>query len=121
MGPLRSGFVRGMLLIAGVSLVIVLLSLQSTLATANALVTVAFFLAVAFFLFLVWRERRGDVETWPDAARRAFYGAIVLAVVDVGAYIGLDANGPESVAFVVVLAACAFAIVRVWRRQHHYA
>ena len=49
---------------------------------------IAFFLAIAFFLFLLWRERRSDIETWSDLSRRTFYGAIVLAVVAIGACSG---------------------------------
>ena len=58
--------VRGFLLIAAVALVIVVLSLDSTLAALYALVSIAFFLAVAFFVFLLWRERRGDIGRWPE-------------------------------------------------------
>jgi small-conductance mechanosensitive channel len=113
--------VRGLALVALVSLVIVLLSLEESLVTAGALLRIAFFLAIAFFLFLLWRERRSDIETWPDRARYVFYGAAVLAVVDVGVYLGLGANGPEAIVFVVVLAACAYALVRTWRDQHRYS
>ena len=111
---------RGFLIIAAIALVVVLLSLQATLATVGGLLRIAFFLAIAFFLFLVWRERRGDIETWSDRGRRVFYAAIVLAVVDVGMLIGLQPSGPDAFAFVVVLAACGYAIFRVWRNEHRY-
>lgn len=117
---LDNRFLRGMAIIAAVSLGIVLLSLQESLATASALLTVAFFLAVAFFLFVMWRERRSDIETWSEQSRRTFYGAIILAVGATGVFVGVGANGPESVVFVAVLAACAWAVVRVWRREHRY-
>lgn len=117
---LESGFVRGMALIALVSAVIVLLSLEESLVTAGALVRVAFFLAIAFFLFLVWRERRGDLEAWTELSRWTFYAAVGLAVVDVAALIVLGPRGLDAVAFVVVLLACAYAVVRVWRREHTY-
>jgi amino acid transporter len=113
--------VRGFALIAAVALVIVLLSLEESLVTAGALLRVAFFLAVAFFLFLLWRERRSDIETWPDRARWVFYGAVVLAVVDVGMLIGLSPSGLDAAAFLVVLGACGWAIVRTWRDQHRYS
>ncbi|MFN0155684.1 MAG: hypothetical protein ACKVUT_15020 [Gaiella sp.] len=116
----RSPFVRGLLVVALVSAAIVALSLEESLVTASALLRIAFFLAVAFFLFLLWRERRSDIDVWPDRARRVFYGAIVLAVVDVGVYLGVGADGRESVAFLVVLAACAWVLVRTWREQHRY-
>jgi amino acid transporter len=116
----ESRFVRGLLLIAIVSAAIVALSLENALLTAGALMSVAFFLAIAFFLFLVWRERRGDLEAWADWNRRVFYAAIVLAVVDIGMLIGLRPSGPDAFAFFAVLAACAYALVRVWRIEHRY-
>jgi predicted transporter len=117
---IQSPFVRGMAIVALVSIVIVALSLQASLVTAGALLSVAFFLAVAFFLFLLWRERRGDLEAWSLLSLRTFYSAIALIVVAIGVYIGLGADGPESVVFVCVVGACAYAIVRVWRREHRY-
>jgi len=116
----ENGFLRGMALIALVSLGIVLLSLEESLVTAGALVRIAFFLAIAFFLFLLWRERRSDIETWSELSQRTFYGAIVLAVLTIGAVLGLRPSGGDAVAFFVVLACCAWAIFRVWRREHRY-
>ena len=116
-----NGLLRGLALIALVSLAIVLLSLEDSLATAGALVRIAFFLAIAFFLFLLWRERRSDIEAWSELSRRTFYAAIVLAVVDIGAVIGLTPEGADAIVFFVVLACCAWAIFRVWRREHTYA
>jgi hypothetical protein len=110
--------VRGFALIAVVAAVIVALSLERVLATVGGLVRIAFFLAVAFFLFLVWRERRSDIETWSDRSKRVFYGAIALAVLDVGMLIGLNRTGRESVVAVVVLGGCAYAGWRVWRDEH---
>jgi nicotinamide riboside transporter PnuC len=113
--------VRGLALVAVFALVVVLLSLEQALLTASALLSVAFFLAVAFFLFLVWRERRSDIDTWSDRGRRTFYGAIVLAVLDVAALFALRPSGADALAFFAVLAACAYALVRVWRDQHRYS
>jgi hypothetical protein len=110
--------VRGLALVALVAVVVVVLSLESVLATVGGLVRIAFFLAIAFFLFLLWRERRGDLEVWSEWNRRVFYAAIVLAVVDIGMLIGLGASGPDALAFFLVLAACAWALVRVWRAEH---
>jgi small-conductance mechanosensitive channel len=117
----ENGFVRGLALVALVSLAIVLLSLEESLVTAGALLRIAFFLAIAFFLFLLWRERRSDIEAWSDLSRRTFYGAIVLAVLTIGALIGLQPTGVDAIVFFVVLACCAWAIVRVWRREHTYS
>jgi len=112
--------VRGIGIVALVSLVIVALSLEQVVSTVGGLLGIAFYLAVAFFLFLLWRERRSDIETWSDRGRRTFYGAIVVAVVDIGMLIGLSPSGPDAAAFVVVLLACGWAIWRVWRSEHRY-
>ena len=112
--------VRGFAIIALIAAVIVALSLEPVLATVGGLLRIGFFLAVAFFLFLVWRERRSDIETWGGRSKRVFYGAAALAVLDVGMLIGLHPSGPESVAAIVVLLACAFAGWRVWRDEHRY-
>ena len=113
--------VRGFLIIALIAAVVVVLSLQSVLATVGGLLRIAFFLAIAFFLFLLWREKRGDIEVWQDRSRNVFYAAIVLAVVDIGAFIGLRPDGRDALAFFLVLGACAYAIFRVWRNEHTYS
>ena len=59
-------------------------------------------------------------QTWSAASQRAFYGAIVLAVLDIGAVLGLRPTGADAIVFFIVLACCAWAIVRVWRREHRY-
>jgi hypothetical protein len=120
-GFLSNPTVRGLALVALVAFLIVIFSLEESLATVGGLLRIAFFLAIAFFLFLLWRERRADIETWSDRGRYVFYGAIALAVLDIGMLIGLGLNGPESLAFVAVLAACAYAIFRTWRDEHRYS
>lgn len=112
--------VRGFALIFIVVGIITAAQLEATLSVVGGLLRIAFFLAVALFLFLLWRERRGDLETWSDRSRRVFYAAIVLAVVDIGAVIGLTPSGLDAVAFVLVLLGCAYAIYRVWRTEHTY-
>jgi hypothetical protein len=113
--------VRGLLIVGLIALVVVVLSLEPVLATISGLLRIAFFLAIAFFLFLLWRERRSDIESWSDRSRNVFYAAIVLAVVDIGALIGLGASGPDALAFFLVLGACVYAAVRVWRDEHTYS
>jgi hypothetical protein len=112
--------VRGLVLIGTVAIVVVVLSLEPVVATVGGLLQIAFFLAVAFFLFLVWRERRGDFEAWSEWNRRVFYAAVGLAVVDIGMLIGLRPSGPDAFAFFVVLGACAWVLVRIWREEHRY-
>ncbi|MBM2822641.1 MAG: hypothetical protein HW413_1387, partial [Thermoleophilia bacterium] len=104
-----------------IALVVVVLSLEPVVATVGGLLQIAFFLAIAFFLFLLWRERRGDLEAWSDWNRKLFYAAIVLAVVDIGLAIGFGfPAGVGAVAFLMVLAVCAYVVVRVWRLEHRY-
>jgi small-conductance mechanosensitive channel len=112
---------RGLGIVAIVAVVVVVLSLEPVLATVGGIVRIAFFLAIAFFLFLVWRERRGDLEAWEERNRRLFYAAIVLAVVAIGMWIGYGLPGTrDALALVLVLAGCAYVLVRVWRLEHRY-
>jgi hypothetical protein len=113
--------VRGFLVIGLIAVVVVILSLEEVVATVGGLLRIAFFLAVAFFLFLLWRERRSDIEAWDDRSRRVFYAAVILAVLDVGAFVGLRPGGRDALAFFLVLGACAYAAVRVWRDEHRYS
>jgi len=116
-----SPFVRGIAIVAVIAAIVVFLSLEPVLAAIGGILQIAFFLAIAFFLFLVWRERRGDLEAWSEWNRRLFYGAIALAVLDVGLAIGLGfPSAVGAFAFLVVLAACAYVVVRVWRTEHRY-
>jgi hypothetical protein len=112
---------RGLGIIAIVAVVVVVLSLEAEVATVGGLLSIAFFLAIAFFLFLLWRERRGDLEAWADWNRKLFYAAIVLAVVAIGLAIGYGLPGTrDAFALVVVLIVCAYVLVRVWRAEHRY-
>jgi len=111
---------RGLLIVAFVAALIVVLQLEQTLVALSILLQIAFLLAVAFFVYLVWRERRGEIEAWPARARASFYGAALLIVLDVGAYWLDRPSGLDAVAFVLVLLIAGFTMVRVWRDQHTY-
>ena len=113
-------FLRGLLILAAIAGVIVVLDLEQTLVALNLLAKVAFVLAIAYFIFLTWRERREGISLWPQRARWVFYGAAVVAVVDVGVYWYGGAVGYEVLAFVAVLALCGIAMWRTWRDQHTY-
>jgi small-conductance mechanosensitive channel len=111
---------RGFLIIAAIALVVVVLSLQQTLAALFLLARIGFFIAIAFFVYLVWRERRSDIALWPRRAYAAFYGAAVLAVATFGYYVWHGAAGVDAAAFLIILGLCGFSMWRVWRDQHTY-
>ena len=113
--------VRGLVIVALVAVVIVILQLQATLGALFLIARIAFFLAIAFFLYMVWRERRGDISMWSRRAQWTFYGAIALVIADLAWFsLGGGHAGLDAFAFVVVLIAGGFAIWRVWRDQHTY-
>ena len=106
---------RGFLAIALVAAIIVVLSLQTTLASLFLIARIAFFLAVAFFVYLVWRERRSDIALWPVRGQAVFYGAAALIVAALGVFFWRGASGPDALALLLVLALCGFSMFRVWR------
>jgi small-conductance mechanosensitive channel len=112
---------RGFLLILAIVAVVVVLQLQATLAALLIVARVAFLLAIAFFIYLMWRERREEIASWPTRARIVFYGAAALAVADLGVNWYGGSHGLQILAFVGVLVASGFAMWRIWREQHHYA
>jgi small-conductance mechanosensitive channel len=111
---------RGFLIILAIVVVIVVLQLESTLVALTILARVAFLLAIAFFVYLVWRERRGEIASWPLRASIAFYGAAVVAVADIGVYWYGGAHGLQILGFLAVLVLCGVAMFRIWRDMHHY-
>jgi hypothetical protein len=114
--------VRGLAIIVLIAAAITVLQLQIALESLLLLARIAFFLAIAFFLFLLWRERRDEIGMWPGRSRGVLYGAVALALVDIGAAIVLPwpSGGLEALIFFFVLAACGFAAWRVWRDEHTY-
>ncbi len=112
---------RALGIVAVIAIVVVVLSLEPVVATVGGILQIAFFLAIALFLVLVWRERRGDLEAWSEWNRKLFYAAVVLAVLAIGLWIGYGLPASrDALAFVLVVAACAYVIVRVWRIEHRY-
>jgi len=113
--------VRGFLIIALVAIVVVVLQLQATLAALFILARIAFFLAIAFFVYLMWRERRSEIEAWSNRSRIVFYGAAVLVVADLAASTVYGIVGLDGLAFFLVLGFSGFAMWRVWRDEHSYS
>ena len=98
------------------------LQLQTAVISLLLIARIAFFLAIAFFLFLLWRERRGEISMWPGSSQAVFYGAVGLAVANIGAAIlaPYPQGSLEVLVFIFVLVACGYSLWRVWRREHTY-
>lgn len=116
--------IRGFAIILVIAGVITALRLEDTVAALFLVVRIAFIVAIAYFLFTLWRRRREEISTWSARAQTVFYAAAVLALVNLAlAFVpGLDypATGLEALVFFAVLAACAFAMWRIWRDEHTY-
>ena len=116
-----SPFVRGMLIIAAISLLIVVLNLETALSTAGLLVRLAFFLVIAFVAYLLWRDfGRREIGIWQARQQWVFYGAVALLVIDVGWWSVSSLSGLNALVFFLVAGACVYAAVRTWRDQRRY-
>ena len=111
---------RGFLIIVVIVLAVILLNAQNTVISLLLLARIAFFLAIAFFIYLLWRERRFEISTWPGHSRLAFYGGALLIIVSIGVFILTSVSGRNALAFFVTLGLSAFAMFRAWRDQHSY-
>jgi small-conductance mechanosensitive channel len=111
---------RGFLIIALVTLVVVVLNLYTAVTAIGMLLRIAFFLAIAFFIYLVWRERRGEIESWSTRERVVFYGSALLILAALGLYFWHGWPGYEQLGFIGVVACSGFAMWRVWRDRHSY-
>jgi small-conductance mechanosensitive channel len=111
---------RGFLVIAAIALVVVVLNLYVALASLFVIARIAFFLAIAFFLYLLWRDRRGQIETWPGHARLAFYGGALLIIAALALYFTIGASGPEALALLLTIVISGVAMWRAWKSQHTY-
>jgi hypothetical protein len=112
--------VRGFAIILVIALVIFLLQLQATLVAVYVLASLALLLAMVFFVYLVWREHRSDIATWPLRARVVMYGGPLLIVCDLVFAWLFGATGDQLAAFLAVIVLSGFAMFRVWRDQHTY-
>ena len=111
---------RGFLVIGLIALVVVVLKLEVTLIALSMLLQIAFFLAIAFFIYLVWRERRGEIATWSTREMVVFYGSALLIVAAIGIYFWHGLPGYEQLGFIGVVALAGYAMFRVWRDRHSY-
>jgi small-conductance mechanosensitive channel len=111
---------RGFLIIGLIVLAVVVLNLYSAVLAIGMLLRIAFFLAIAFFIYLVWRERRGEIESWSARERVVFYGSALLIVAALGIYFWRGLPGYEQLGFIGVLAGAGYAMFRIWRDRHSY-
>jgi small-conductance mechanosensitive channel len=112
---------RGFLIIALIALAVVVLNLYTAVLAIGMLLRIAFFLAIAFFIYLVWRERRGEIATWSTREQVVFYGSAFLIVAVIGLYFWHGWPGYEQLGFIGVIACAGFAMFRVWRGRHSYS
>jgi hypothetical protein len=111
---------RGFILIALFSALIVALKAESALVAASVVLQICFALAISFFVYRLWRERRGQIAMWPLRAQVSFYGAAALILADIGSFWYWRPHGPAALAFFLVLGICGFSMFRIWRDQHTY-
>ena len=111
---------RGFAIIALIALVVVLLNLYTAVLAIGMLLRIAFFLAVAFFIFLMWRERRGEISTWSTREMVVFCGSALLIMAALGLYFWHGWPGYEQLGFIGVVGYAGFAMWRIWRDRHHY-
>ena len=113
---------RGFAIIVLIAVVITLLNLQNAVNSLILIAQIAFFLAIAFFLFLLWRDRREEISMWGHRSRAVFYGAVALAVANLGISIltAYPDGGLEVLIFIAVFGACGYSLWRTWRREHTY-
>jgi hypothetical protein len=116
-----SPFVRGMLIIAAISLLVVVLNLETALSTAGVLLRLGFFLAIALVAYLFWRDfGRREIGLWQSRQQWVFYGAVALLVADLGWFFVVGVSGLDALVFFVVAGVCVYAGVRTWRDQRRY-
>jgi hypothetical protein len=112
--------IRGFLIIAAIALVIVVLQLQVTLLSLFLIARIAFFIAIAFFVYMLWRDRRGEIALWSPHAKLAFYGGAFVIVAALAIFFFAGAVGLDALALVLVIGIAGFAMWRAWRDQHTY-
>jgi small-conductance mechanosensitive channel len=112
---------RGFLIIGLIALVVVVLNQYTALLAIAALLRIAFFLAIAFFVYLMWRERRDEIESWSTRERVVFYGSALLIVTAIGLYFWRGLPGYEQLGFIGVIAGAGYAMFRIWRGRHSYS
>jgi hypothetical protein len=85
-----------------------------------AVLSIVFAGGLAFFAGRMYLERRYDLYSLDDRHRATLYGALAAAVLAFAASSRLLATGAGTIAWVAVLAACAYALMFVYRAWRSY-
>lgn len=85
-------------------------------ATLFVILTIGIGLLAARF----YRENRIDIVTMGDRWRLLAYGALGVIVLALAATPKLFDTGLGTLAWIAMLAACGYALFRVWRHQREY-
>ena len=122
--PRTNGTLRGFIVILAIAAGITAAGKAGAIGLSLVLILlqIAFIVAICVFLFVLWRRNRHEISLWPPRARIIFYGAALLAIVDVVARFVFTwpVGAFQALAFFLVLGACLFVMWRVWQDQHTY-
>jgi hypothetical protein len=117
-----SPLVRGLLLLAGIALLIVVLNLETSLSTAALLVRIVFVLVIGLVAYMFWRDfLRPEISLWPARPQWVFYGAVGLFLVDLGWFLIAGPNGLDALVAFLVAGATVFVAFWTWREMHRYS
>lgn len=86
----------------------------------QSVLSILFAGGLAWFVGRLYLERRTDLYTLDDRHRAALYAAIGVAAVTIVAASRLTATGSGTIVFVALLAACAYAVLFVYRAWRQY-
>jgi len=107
-----------------VALATVIYALHNTgdfaLSFLTQLISLAFLGAFAWIASRLYREHRTELYSLGTRRRTALYVALGVAVLTISAADRLWATGIGTVAWLVVLAACAYALYALYRSTREY-
>jgi hypothetical protein len=121
MNPTLRGFLIIGVIVVGIATIA---PLALTFAIVWRLAQIGFYIAIAFFLYMLWRERWSDIETWSRRSKWVFHGAAVLILVEIAIVvppISLVPAGIPLLAWALGIAICAYSMWRVFKDEHTYS
>ena len=86
----------------------------------QSILSILFASGLAWFVGRLYLERRNDLYMLDDRHRAVFYSAIGVAALTIVAASRLTATSSGTIAFVLLLGACAYVVVFVYRAWRHY-